>query len=223
MLKLVAISDTHNRHNKLVIPKCDVLIHCGDWTSMGYKHEVENFAKWLDEQDAYHIVLIPGNHEKLFEKELFSNPSSRSWILDHCPRANLLIEEEIYIEGIKFYGSPITPFFYDWAWNRHRGQDIQNHWNKIPLDTDILITHGPPHGVLDTSSYPDGSPRFENLGCYQLAQKINEVKPDLHFFGHIHTPGGTQKHIDGVSYFNAAICDEQYAPNNPITEVDYEK
>ena len=91
-----------------------------------------------------------------------------------------------------------------------------------PNDTKILITHGPPYGILDQSSFADGTLRKEHLGCEDLMNRIKELKElDLHFFGHIHTPGGEQKHVDGVSFYNASICDEQYYPGNPITIVDY--
>lgn len=233
-MKIVAISDTHNRHNKLVIPPCDILIHCGDWTSMGYKSEVEDFAKWINKQEAGYIIVVPGNHEKYLEDNL---PDSLEWFVDHCPTAHLLIDESIEIEGIKIHGSPVSPWFHDWAWNRSsnqingysvRGKDffplpIKPHWDKIPDDVNILITHGPPYGILDETTYANGDPRPGHLGCVELMNRIKELKDlDLHFFGHIHAPGGTEKHIDGVSYYNAAICDESYFPGNKITEVDYE-
>ena len=88
MLKIVAISDTHNRHDKVQIPDCDLLIHAGDWSGQGGKSEVENFAKWLNKQNqCKDIVIIPGNHEKYFEENL---PGSIDWIKSICPRANLL-------------------------------------------------------------------------------------------------------------------------------------
>lgn len=235
MKKIVVISDTHNRHKKITIPKCDILISCGDFTSMGYKREVEDFAKWMDEQPADHIIIIPGNHELQFEKDF---PVSREWITEHCPVAHILVDESVVIDGIKIHGSPVTPWFCDWAWNRSsnvksgyhmRGKsffptEIKPHWDKIPDDTNILITHGPPYGILDTTTFANGDPKPGNLGCVELMNRIKELKDlDLHFFGHIHSPGGTQVHQDGVSYYNAAVCDECYYPSNPITVVDYEK
>lgn len=233
-MKLVVISDTHNRHKDLVIPKCDILIHCGDWTSMGYKHEVEAFAKWLNKQPAESIVLIPGNHELQFEKDF---PHSRKWLTDHCERAILLVDEAANINGVKIWGSPATPWFCDWAWNRSSNnltgyhmhgksfypRPIKPHWDMIPLDTNILITHGPPYEILDQTTYANGDPKPGYLGCEELANRIKELKDlDLHFFGHIHAPGGQQIHKDGVSYYNAAICDETYFPSNSITIVEYE-
>ena len=216
-MKIVAISDTHNRHKKLEIPECDLLIHAGDFTSFGYKHEIEDFAKWINKQSAKNVVIVPGNHELYFENGL---PLSKEWIKDNCPNAHLLIEESVEIEGIKIYGSPITPWFHDWAWNRHP-QQITKHWNNIPEDTKILITHSPPYGILDETTYANGDPKPGFLGCPQLLKRVQEIKPDLHFFGHIHAGYG-EKHIDGTSYYNCSNCDETYCPSNSPTVVEYE-
>lgn len=222
MTKIVCISDTHNRHDKLIIPECDILIHAGDWTGRGYASEIRPFAQWLNKQydQCSEIVVIPGNHELEFENEL---PLSLTWFKEECPDAHLLIEQEVIIDGIKIYGSPITPFFCDWAWNRYP-QDITKHWNRIPDDTNILITHGPPYDILDKTTYADGTIREDRLGCPQLLKRIKELKDlDLHFFGHIHNDGGRQYNQDGVTFCNAAICDEHYYPSNPITVIEYEK
>jgi Icc-related predicted phosphoesterase len=218
-LKIVAISDTHNRHGKLVIPECDILIHAGDWTGRGFHNEIKPFAKWLDKQDqCKEIVVVPGNHELEFEKNL---PASLEWFKEECPWAHLLINQSVTIEGVKIYGSPITPFFCDWAWNKWPGE-IKPYWDAIPDDTQILITHGPPLDILDKTTYASGEWREDRLGCPQLSNRIKELKDlDLHFFGHIHASQG-QKHVDGVSYYNCCICDETYSPTQPITIVDYE-
>jgi Icc-related predicted phosphoesterase len=220
-MKIVAISDTHNKHNKLIIPKCDLLIHAGDWSFQGKESEVRNFAKWLDKQtQCENIVVIPGNHELEFEKQL---PLSKTWFQKECPWAHLLIEEEVIINGIKIFGSPIQPEFCNWAWNRYP-EGLIKAWNKIPDDTNILISHGPPYDILDKTTYANGDPRPEPLGCSFLLHRIKQLKDlSLHFFGHIHWQGGQTVNKDGVSYFNAAICDELYLPTNPITIVDFNK
>jgi Icc-related predicted phosphoesterase len=236
-VKIVGISDTHNRHNKITVPACDLLIHAGDWSFQGKKSEVENFAEWLNKQvQCKEIVLIPGNHEKFFEEYL---PDSLEWFTKLCPRAHLLIDQSIEVLGIKIYGSPAQPFFCDWAWNRAVSdkaevmrvgymkeklvQPIKPHWDAIKEDTQILITHGPPQGILDQTTYANGDLRPEPLGCPLLMKRIKELKKlDLHFFGHIHHPGGTAKCQDGVTFYNASICDEMYVPSNPITIVEYD-
>lgn len=219
-MKIVAISDTHNQHNKLIIPECDLLIHAGDWTGQGKKSEVVNFTKWLNKQNqCKEIIIVPGNHELYFEREL---PGSKLWLIEECPRAKLLIDEGCEIDKVKIWGSPVQPWFHDWAWNRDT-HSIQPHWNAIPDDINILITHGPPYGILDQTTYADGSIRPEHLGCSQLMERIKIVKPDLHFFGHIHYPGGRAASVFGTTFYNASICDEMYVPSNPLTIVEYTK
>lgn len=220
VLKIVGISDTHNRHNKLVIPECDILIHAGDATGMGRESEVRNFAKWFDKQDAGHLIWVPGNHEKDFEDCL---PHSLEWFKEECPTGIILINESVNIEGINIYGSPVTPWFYDWAWNVHRHQ-IKKYWNNIPLNTDILITHGPPHQILDEIVYANGDPKGEFVGCWELSDRIKDLKQlKHHLFGHIHFWGGQTVAKDGILYHNLSICDEAYMPSNPITIIDYIK
>ena len=236
-LRIVAISDVHNRHSKIVIPECDLLIDAGDWSFQGKISEVENYAEWLNKQtQCKEIVTIPGNHEKFFEQML---PDSLKWFTDKCPRAHLLIDQGVTLLGAKIWGSPVQPEFCDWAWNRAVSDKpevrrvgymkekmflpIKPHWDMIPDDTQILITHGPPQGILDQTTFANGDLRPEPLGCPMLMARIKELKNlDLHFFGHIHHPGGQQVHKDGVSFFNASVCDEMYCPTNPITVVEYD-
>lgn len=203
-MRLVFISDTHNKHDSIYIPKCDILFHTGDATFQGKEWEVVDFAKWLNKQPAKEIVFVPGNHELVLERCL---PDSVQWVKEHCPRAHVLIEESVTLKGLKIYGSPITPWFFDWAWNRHRGNEIAPHWEKIPIDTDILLTHGPPYGQRD---------RLVNggyVGCNDLLNKIEIVKPKIHAFGHIHYSYGISEQ-NGTNFINASICAENYLPEN---------
>lgn len=211
-MKIVAVSDTHEKEQFLKIPECDLFIHAGDWTFRGEKYAVEKFGKWLNQIPAQHIVVIPGNHELYFENAL---PQSKDWLIDVCPKVNLLIEESIEINGVNIYGSPITPFFYAWAWNRYR-YEIKPHWDNIPENTDILITHGGPYSILDQTIYG------QSVGCEYLYDRIKHIKPDLHIFGHIHAAKG-EKHFDGTSYYNVSSCDEQYILSQGYTVIDYEK
>lgn len=218
VIKIVAISDTHNRYNKLTIPECDVLIDCGDFSFRGYKSEVENFYKWFNKQPAKHKISVWGNHELELSPEEMTNIA-----LKECPDVRLLNDSECVIDGVKYYGSPVTPWFYSWAFNKARNEAeamlhhidlIKPHWDRIPKDTDVLITHGPAYDILDAC--PDG----RRVGCEDLLKAIKRVKPDLHFSGHIHFSQG-ELHKDGTSHYNVAICDESYYPRNPITVVDY--
>lgn len=218
-MKIVAISDTHNGHDKIVIPPCDILIHGGDATFRGRKEEVESFAKWFDKQPAKHKVFIPGNHELGVEAQW---PGSKAWYLDHCPSAHLLMNSDVTLDGVKIWGSPVTPWFHDWAWNVARGPAIKKYWDMIPADTSIVVTHGPPYGILDAVNRgfgrADWNPQ-EHVGCQDLMDAMLRIKPKLHIFGHIHEGYGTQVFQDTI-YCNASIMDEHYDPVNLPFEFD---
>jgi Icc-related predicted phosphoesterase len=102
----------------------------------------------------------------------------------------------------------------DTAGLRKRGKELEAKWAAIPTDTDILLTHGPALGFLDTSGPPYNEP---NLGCELLIQKIKEIKPKIHVCGHIH--GGYGYRFDGdTHFFNASILNERYEyVNKPVT------
>lgn len=228
MFKIVAISDTHNQHDKIVIPECDFLIHCGDYSSKGYEREVRKFYKWMNEQPARYKISVQGNHELGWE----TNPAEMTRIAkEECPNIHLLYDQELVIEGIKFWGTPVTPYFFNWAYNRARttaemiqyGKPlIKEHYDLIPSDVDVLITHGPPHRILDELTFPNGQPKGQFVGCVDLLETVRRVKPDLHFFGHIHGAHG-EAHIDGTSFYNVSVCNEYYSPSNKVTVVEYTK
>ena len=116
----------------------------------------------------------------------------------------------ITIEGLKIWGSPIQPTFYDWAFNRKRGAEINKHWKLIPPDTDILITHGPPFQILDKTTSEC------HVGCDMLLNKINQIKPKLHVFGHIHEGYGMIQKNETI-FVNASSVNIRYQlVNAPI-------
>jgi len=228
ILKIVGISDTHNQHEKVQIPECDILIHAGDYSFKGYDHEIRAFYKWLNKQPAKHKISISGNHELGFE----SDPKRGTEIaLQECPDVKLLNHESITVEGIKIFGSPWTPYFCNWAYNAGRTIEeaayyqkpfIGDLWKDIPEDVDIVVSHGPVYGILDELCKIDGTPKGQFVGCVELLKVIQKVKPKVHIAGHIHAAYG-QVHKEGVSYYNVCICNESYYPSNPITEIDYVK
>jgi Icc-related predicted phosphoesterase len=223
-MKLIAISDTHNRHKKINIPDGDVIIHAGDATSRGATDEVEKFLDWYASLPHKHKIFVSGNHDWLFER---NNVLARQMCSD---RGIIYLEDSgVEIEGVKFWGSPIQPWFYSWAFNRRRTLEeatrynepwIKNHWDLIPEGTNVLITHGPPHGILDELVYADGTPKGEFVGCEELLKAVKRIKPDVHIFGHIHCGYGIL-HQDGTSFYNAAICDEVYMASNEPHEIDF--
>lgn len=217
---ICAISDTHNRHTSIAIPECDFLIHAGDMSARGHKHDMQNWAKWMAKQPAKYKICIMGNHELGYE-EFY--PLSRAWIMDLCPDMHILNNSGVELEGIKFYGYPQTPEFFNWAYNIPRG-DMHIYSDAIPTDINVLITHGPPARILDevvgVNGYSKSPP--DHVGCQALADRVLVVKPNIHIFGHIHCAHG-ERHKDGTSFYNVSVCDEQYSPSNPPTIIEYIK
>lgn len=126
------------------------------------------------------------------------------------PNTHYLCDSGVTIDGVNFWGSPITPTFFNWAFNRDRGRNILKHWEKIPLDTDVLITHGPPYGILDYTMSK------MNVGCEELLKKVKLIKPQYHLFGHIHEAYGVYND-ESTTYMNGSILDEDYIiANEPI-------
>jgi Icc-related predicted phosphoesterase len=216
-MKITLISDTHNKHNQITssLPGGDLLIHAGDISSMGHKHEIQQFCKWFNSLDNYdNKIFIAGNHDFGFQDK--SNESKE--IIDSYKWINYLQDEEMGLQigdgpMVKIYGSPWQPEFHNWAFNLPRnGWELEQKWNDIPEDTDILITHGPAHGYLDTVVG-----RYENLGCELLVNRIKKIKPKIHVCGHIHTGRGYV--FDGDTHFiNASVLDEQYQyTQKPLT------
>lgn len=207
-IKIVCISDTHGLHDQVELPKGDILIHAGDCTNFGTTAQVSQFIHWFSEQDFKHKIFIAGNHDFFFEEQ--SEVLIHDLLSDY-PDVIYLEDSEVTVEGLKIWGSPYTPTFFDWAFMRDRGEEIQQHWDLIPKDTDILITHGPPYRILDTA------PGHKSVGCEELLIAVKKVNPMYHIFGHIHGDYGVEQQID-TTFVNASICSEQYKPiNKPIT------
>lgn len=199
-MKVVCISDTHEQHRNLEIPEGDLLIHSGDITFSGEAHVVKDFMEWFKDQPHKHKIFIAGNHDDFFETRSVNHGIE-------------LRDSGISIEGLNVWGSPMTPTFGVWAFMANRGLAIKAYWDKIPPDTDILITHGPPFGIQDLTPPRWGS---RNAGCEELLKAVQRIKPKLHVFGHIHHGYGVTTK-DGTIFVNASTCTEEYkATNKPI-------
>ena len=202
-MKIVCLSDTHNCTEEITVPDGDILIHAGDATNRGTFEEVENFLIWFSSLAHKHKIFVAGNHDWLYET---NNAQARSLMATH--NIKYLQDSDYEIEGIKIYGSPWQPRFFDWAFNLNRGAEIAEKWKLIPNDLDILITHGPPFGILDQT------PGGDLAGCEELRKRVDQIKPKFHIFGHIHQGYGKTERF-GTTFVNASNCDESYEPNNP--------
>lgn len=201
----MVISDTHCRHRSVKLPKGDVIIHAGDICYQGEKLEVEDFLRWFSQLNFKYKIFIGGNHDFFLEK-------ARPGVLKKLIPENItyLKDCSIEIEGLKLWGSPYTPWFFNWAFNKHRGLQMKKEWGQIPLDTDILLTHGPPFGILDMVV------NEQHVGCKDLLNRVLEVQPKVHVFGHIHESYGS-KRLHGIRFYNACVLNESYElVNKPI-------
>jgi Icc-related predicted phosphoesterase len=182
-MKIWHISDTHTFHGLLEIPEnIDMVIHSGDATNpkepYSNKVEMENFIYWFSQLPIKYKVFVAGNHDVSIEKKLITK-------LDFSSNGIVYLENDfIEIEGLKIWGSPITPTFgIGWAFNKNR---VKTHevWKQIPDDTDIVVVHGPPKGMLDLSYNRQNELEF--CGDNSLMKRMLDLKPKLCLFGHIH-------------------------------------
>ena len=207
-MRLVVISDTHGLHNRIEdLPDGDVLVHAGDFMNSGYDPEdIRSFNRWLGAHSFKHCVVCAGNHDRYFQN---SPQEARSLLTN----AIYLENAGVTIGNVTFWGSPYTPEFLNWAFMYPRGSAVRRYWDQIPYNLDVLITHGPPLGILDQVA-----PGGEHLGCAELLESVVEKKPRVHLFGHIHGGAGTFE--SGATRFaNAAYLNEQYKPLKPAGKI----
>lgn len=213
-MKIVCLSDTHNCNEQIEVPEGDILLHSGDATIRGTQPEVEEFLGWYSSLPHQYKIFVAGNHDWLYEtNNHFARMITANFNIIY------LQDSFIEIEGLKIYGSPWQPRFFDWAFNLNRGAELAEKWKLIPNDIDILITHGPPNGILDEVERKYWT---ENTGCEELIKKIEELSKNqlkLHLFGHIHCGYGQIEKF-GVKFVNASNCDEDYNPTQPPIVVE---
>jgi Icc-related predicted phosphoesterase len=192
-LGLVILGDTHELHRETNVPHGDILIHVGDFSMFSHSlSAIEDFNAWLGELPHPFKCCIPGNHEFFLERD----PSRRSLLSN----ATVLINEGIEIEGLQIWGSPVTPLA-NAAFGISSAEDRRRLYTQIPENTDLLITHGPPYGILDSA--PDSDSKVHS-GCRELFEVVIRVRPKLHVFGHVHGAHGIFG-TDETTFVNAAL------------------
>lgn len=208
-IRIVCVSDTHFYHQHLKLPEGDILVHAGDFMGFGdMERHIAEFNQWLGEQPQAHKIVIAGNHDSLFE----SSPGVARALLTN---AIYLENSGVELEGLRFWGSPVQPTFHEWAFNVDRGDPIRRYWAMIPAGTDILVTHGPPFGILDQEGRAT-----PHLGCEELAKAVQRVEPKLHIFGHIHGGYGELRSANGPHFINASVLKKKHMHFNHPYVVD---
>lgn len=212
VVKTVAISDTHGKHGFFKVPDGDLLIHSGDIVGHSDILQVKNFLYWFDCLPHKVKIFICGNHDRMAQ----NNPALFKSLKDEHPNIIYLEDEAVEVLGLKIYGTPWQPVFMNWAFNLPRGFPLKCKWDLIPEDTDILISHGPPAGILDY--VPQDR---VHVGCEDLLKRVQALpKLKYHIFGHIHAQGGQQVQQGNVTFINAAVLDEDYMHNNKVNVFD---
>jgi Icc-related predicted phosphoesterase len=209
-MQIVMFSDTHSKHEHLILPDGDLLIFGGDMSMVGSLSDCISFIKWFKKQPHKHKIFIAGNHDWIFDVD----SHHREMLLDYSSGCHYLENETIELDGVTIYGSPYTPRYGDWAFMRY-SDGMGKVWETIPNKVDIIITHTPIHGILDLTY------EYLNAGCKNLKERLENVDYKLHVCGHIHEAYGYEK-LDGKHHINASINKSTGIPNKPIV-LDFNK
>lgn len=199
-LTICAISDTHNNHDKLVLPESDILLHAGDFSGLGTLRETKAFMEWFSNQKAKHKIFISGNHDFLDQND----PGLFKILLEEYPNIKYLRDEMVTVEGIKIWGRPWTPEFNGWAFMADpQSPKMLSSLSIVPTGVDILLTHGPAFEILDMMN------QGNKVGCQDLLNELERIQPRYMVFGHIHHSSGVRT-VGNTTHINAAVLNDDY-------------
>lgn len=232
MVRIICIGDTHGLHysmehdvtNFIDKKQSNYLIHAGDCCNTGSVYDVRNFVYWFQNLKGFDDkIFIAGNHDWGFELKY-------PWLYHYINDENLSQSDCVYLEDneltikepeftkpIKIYGTPWQPPFNNWAFNVPE-KKLYKYWEKIPIDTNILITHTPPFGILDEVYNRE---KLQHKGSKSLYEYVQKIKPQIHIFGHIHG-GRALFEKDETIFINASVCTEEYEPINKPIVIDFD-
>ena len=201
-MKIIFLSDTHNKHRKVNLPPGDILLHGGDVCN-GREEQLRDFLDWLASQPHSFKVFIGGNMDRPLEKD-------PDYWRTQLPENTFYLENELLeLEGLHIWGSPMIPQFVG-AFNRQRGPEIDAYWQEIPAGLDILLTHTPPFQILDRTSLG------MHVGCKDLARRLPDLHPSYHLFGHVHEAYGMER-SEHTTFMNGSFVRGRFRkPNEPF-------
>jgi Icc-related predicted phosphoesterase len=207
MVRIVAVADTHlfpRLARAFDVPEGDILVHAGDLLAHGTLDELARAMEWMRKMPHRTKVVVAGNHEMCIERA-----RDRDAALAMLEAAGVVYLEDASrtIDGLVFYGSPWQPRFAFWAFGAARGAELAAKWAKMPDRVDVLVTHGPPRGFGDRVKFFGWE---RHVGDDDLLQRVREVQPRLHLFGHIHQDPGFW--IQGSTKFANVTTDDGKLP-----------
>lgn len=206
-MRIYFYSDSHGQHNRINIPKdIDVAVFCGDCSNHPNPYQNENeirlFMEWYRRFPAKHKLMTWGNHDT----------SAALGLIDGAryPEITILNHSGVTINGLNFFGSPWTPRFGEWAFMKNRNK-MSVIWDSIPDDVDVLFSHGPPKGILDLALDIDDRKTVVQVGCKSLYNRVRQINPKIHAFGHIHQSKelrnyGVFKDGGDTTFINCAVA-----------------
>jgi Icc-related predicted phosphoesterase len=192
-----------------------MVIHSGDCSNprdpYNNEPEVREFIDWYKELSPKYKIYVAGNHDSSIEKKLVTKK-------DFEDNGIIYLENDyITIEGIKIFGSPYTPNFGNWSFMRDRNK-LDRFWcDAIHHETNIVVTHGPPKGIMDKAENRDH--QMECCGDKSLLNKILEVQPTYHLFGHIHNNGS----IVNAGLQKLSVCNTFFSNGSVVTDRKFGK
>jgi Icc-related predicted phosphoesterase len=199
-VRIIHLSDTHMLHRRLEVPAGDVLVHSGDFTGEGTFDDYTDVFSWLDSMPHKHKLLVAGNHDSLFQQ-------FAKLIRQRLPKSITYLEDSgTTIDGLNFWGSPWAPGYPWMAFTYRAIEGSEMRWTSVPDDTDVLVTHGPPHGILDCDY------TGQRIGDASLYKRVEAIRPKLHLFGHVHAQNGEMSRF-GTTFVNAAVGDDHEDPD----------
>lgn len=210
-MKIACISDTHSKHyllTKADFQDANIVVHAGDFTSSGSLNQTVEFLQWYESLDIPHKVLIAGNHDRAS-----TLPAFHDILLKYAPSVTYLCNSSATVAGVKFWGSPYSNIFGSWSWMDEE-EELTKIWDTIPLDTHVVVTHGPPHNYGDKVNNDWSATPY--VGSTSLTETLQTL-PNLraHICGHIHENQGIT--LGDFISVNASSSDEHYRlKNSPI-------
>lgn len=207
-MRIVCISDNHDQNLRSkfgTIPEGDLLVHTGDGSAVGNdESRFVRVGKNISHLGFKKVLYVPGNHDHLAwsEPDLVRQALGRYGI-------QLLYDEGCEIDGVTFWGSGwLQPKI---GFHGEYGGSFHDLWDKCPTGVDVLLTHQPPYAILDASG-PDSPIPGDRIGSTVIYWEVfRRIRPRVHIFGHNHSGHGI-KEMDGITFVNAALCDDLNRP-----------